>query len=211
MRKLIFSLGKDVDVEELTLDGMDVNFEKKLHTSNLHDVLSKLSGGTEEESAAGELHDGREAKEACSGAPQALVEGVGAVSGAVSQAYGAVRHALGAEDGDQRGREVTLHKVFIKNVGTKISAKGFGPRIQVADISYDDFQAEVGARRGVVEAVHLLLATVIKSVLASVLGKDAASKAKKAIEEPKRRLDKHISEARGAVKALVGAGSDERA
>merc|ERR1719242_1192189 len=48
MQKLIYSFGKEIDVEEMVFDGVDVIYEKSLTTSNLNDLLKKLS--SEEES-----------------------------------------------------------------------------------------------------------------------------------------------------------------
>jgi len=213
MRKLVFSFGKDIDVEELTLDGIDVNYEKALHTSNFNDILSQLSTNPEKStSAVGEqMHPARvdkvnaeSMKHDCVDAKAMIAGGASTVSSAVSQAVGTVRRAVGAEEAGKGERELTLHKVLVRNVGAKVATflgKEIAARLEVEDISYEDFNTEFGGGRGVVDVIHVLLMTVIKSVLANVLGKHTRTKVKGAVDGAERRLKKGFSEVRGALKA----------
>jgi len=211
MHKLLFSFGKDIDVEELTLVGMDVNYEKALHSSNLHDLLSQLSTDLEKKKAAAgeQVHlenvgksDVASTKHDCAD-PAALMAGaVSTVSGAVSQAAGTVRRAVGAQEAGKRDRELTLHKVLVRSIGAKVvthQGNETGPRHEVEDIRHDDFATESRGSRAVVDVIHVLLITVIKSVLATVRGKHT-KKVKEAVDGVERRLKKGFSEAREAAK-----------
>jgi len=131
VERLMLSLGSHVDVQELTFNGVDVIFEKSLTTSNLNDVLKRLSAGHEKA-------EGSNVK--------------------------------------TNGPKLTLHKVQMMNIGAKVATvltHGLGARMEVGNISYHDFSNEVIGARSFVCLVRMLLMTVIKSVLATVLGRKA--------------------------------------
>ncbi|CAE8738988.1 unnamed protein product [Polarella glacialis] len=128
--------------EELILDGVDVIYEKSLMSSNLTDIMNKLSPDVDE------------LRTAATG--------------------GEKKQATGKDD-----FKLTLHKVLAKNVGAKVASKltrGHGMRLEVGDIFYKDFDKEMGAGRGMMDIVRVLLMTLIKSVLATVLGKQGIKK-----------------------------------
>lgn len=130
MEKLLYSFGKELHLEELVLDGVDVIYEKGLTTSNLHDLLEMLETNS--------------------------------TSSAESQPA-------------QSDVKLVLHTILAQNIGAKLATKltrGHGLRVEVGDLKYDDFDKEMGAGRGLIDIVRLLIMTLIKSVLATVLGKE---------------------------------------
>jgi len=132
MQKLLYSFGKEVDIEEMVFDGVDVIYEKSLTTSNLQDLLKKLS-------------DSEESQEA--GQAQTQKEDI----------------------------KVVLHTVLAQNIGAKLATcltRGHGLRLEVGNLSYQDFDKEMGAGRGMMDIIKTLIKTLIKSVLATVLGKE---------------------------------------
>eukprot|EP00931_Biecheleriopsis_adriatica_P032212 TRINITY_DN1881_c0_g1_i8.p1 TRINITY_DN1881_c0_g1~~TRINITY_DN1881_c0_g1_i8.p1 ORF type:complete len:422 (+),score=75.73 TRINITY_DN1881_c0_g1_i8:74-1339(+) len=129
MQQLLFSLGKELHVEELVFDGVDVIYEKGLFSSNLNDLLEKIDSGSDE-------------------APQQT------------------------QDSDMK---VVLHTILAENVGAKLATKftlGTGLRLEVGSLKYDDFDAEMGVGRGLMDIVRILFSTLLKSVLATVVGKE---------------------------------------
>jgi len=134
MQKLLYSFGKEIDVEEMIFDGVDVIYEKGLRSSNLNDLLKKLS-----ETASDKEEQEQEKKKA---------------------------------EGDVK---LVLHTVLAQNIGAKLATtltRGHGLRLEVGDLSYQDFDTEMGAGRGMMDIVRVLIMTLLKSVLATVLGKE---------------------------------------
>lgn len=78
---------------------------------------------------------------------------------------------------DESSLHLALHKIAVRNVGAKVctslSAMA-GPRLSVGDIHYEDFDKTSGGARGLMHVVQLVLATLLKSILASILGKSAS-------------------------------------
>lgn len=113
---------------------MDVIYEKGLRSSNLNDLLKKLS-----ETASDKEEQEQEKKKA---------------------------------EGDVK---LVLHTVLAQNIGAKLATtltRGHGLRLEVGDLSYQDFDTEMGAGRGMMDIVRVLIMTLLKSVLATVLGKE---------------------------------------
>jgi len=80
------------------------------------------------------------------------------------------------EEGHQQP-QVALHKISVRNVGAKVCTSLWaraGPRLAVGDIHYEDFDKTSGGAKGLMQVVKLVLATLIKSILASILGKRAS-------------------------------------
>jgi len=137
LQKLIFSMGKDVDIEEIHLSGVDVIYEKAFRTSNVNDILKHLTGEAKEQAKAKE------------------------------------------DEAKKQAPEVTLHRVLAENIGAKAASvitRGFGIRLEVGDICYEDFSKEMNAGRGLMEVVRVLLVTLLKSILATIIGKRAIKK-----------------------------------
>lgn len=135
---LLGSFGSMVDVEEVIFEGLDIIVEKKLHTSNLNDMLTKLSGAE-----ACDTNDGLQAR----------------------SSHGQV--------------QVVWHKVMAKDVGAKLAwsmTHGHGIRVEVSDMSFEDFDKHKGSDHGRMAgplSVRVLLRTLIKSIFATLLGKES--------------------------------------
>lgn len=77
------------------------------------------------------------------------------------------------------------------NVGAKFATKlthGHGPRLEVGDLKYDDFDAEMGPGHALIAMIHILTATLIKSVLADIVGKHNAETIVHAADAVKDKL-----------------------
>jgi hypothetical protein len=130
MEKLLYSFGKELHLEELVFDGVDVIYEKGLTTSNLNDVFKLL----EPDSSAAE-----------------------------------------AEEANASDPKLVLHRILAQNIGAKLATKltrGHGLRVEVGDLKYDDFDKDMGAGRGLIDIIRVLIMTLIKSVLATAVGKE---------------------------------------
>eukprot|EP00931_Biecheleriopsis_adriatica_P068248 TRINITY_DN4222_c0_g1_i6.p1 TRINITY_DN4222_c0_g1~~TRINITY_DN4222_c0_g1_i6.p1 ORF type:complete len:409 (+),score=87.92 TRINITY_DN4222_c0_g1_i6:76-1302(+) len=137
MEKLLYSFGKELDVQELVFDGVDVIYEKGLSTSNLNDLLKIL----ESNSSAAETE----------------------------------RSAAETKQAEASDVKLVLHTILAQNIGAKLATKltgGHGLRLEVGDLKYDDFDTEMGAGRGLMDVVRILIMTLVKSVLATVMGKE---------------------------------------
>eukprot|EP00931_Biecheleriopsis_adriatica_P068240 TRINITY_DN4222_c0_g1_i10.p1 TRINITY_DN4222_c0_g1~~TRINITY_DN4222_c0_g1_i10.p1 ORF type:complete len:402 (+),score=86.44 TRINITY_DN4222_c0_g1_i10:76-1281(+) len=130
MEKLLYSFGKELDVQELVFDGVDVIYEKGLSTSNLNDLLKILESD---------------------------------------------KSATETEQAEASDVKLVLHTILAQNIGAKLATKltgGHGLRLEVGDLKYDDFDTEMGAGRGLMDVVRILIMTLVKSVLATVMGKE---------------------------------------
>merc|ERR1712178_261037 len=71
--------------------------------------------------------------------------------------------------------KLVLHTILAQNIGAKLATKltrGHGLRVEVGDLKYDDFDTQMGAGRGLIDIIRILIITLIKSVLATVVGKE---------------------------------------
>eukprot|EP00435_Cladocopium_sp_Y103_P026733 s820_g6.t1 len=80
---------------------------------------------------------------------------------------------VGSRTPKHQPEKVVVHKVLLSNIGAKACTTlgSMGPRLAVGDIKYEDFNAEMGAQT-VVDGIALVLETLLKSIVASLLGKD---------------------------------------
>jgi len=142
LKKLVWSCGKDIDIKEASLQGVDVIFEKALFTSNLSQIVKDLQG-----------EQGEKKKEA------------------------PAEPAAPASDSTKtEAPTVTLHRVAVENVGAKLTSKltrGKGMRLEVGNIIYEDFATECGAGRAAADVIRVLLMTIVKSILTTILGKNS--------------------------------------
>lgn len=77
-------------------------------------------------------------------------------------------------------QKVILHKINVCNVGAKVCTNlspMVGPRLAVGDICYEDFEKEAGGATGAMDVFKLVMATLLKSILASILGKRVTASA----------------------------------
>ncbi|CAE8582282.1 unnamed protein product [Polarella glacialis] len=72
--------------------------------------------------------------------------------------------------------KVSLHKISVCNIGAKVCTNiwpGFGPRLAVGDITYEDFEKETGGPAGMMDVIVLVAKTLLKSIIASIIGRSA--------------------------------------
>jgi len=97
-----------------------------------------------------------------------------------------------AKDGKKGdGPEVKVHRVLVRNIGAKLAAvltAGYGPWLEVGDTGYEDFDKEAGGARGFMDVVRVLLATLLKSILATVVGKGRTKSMMGAMGRARRSL-----------------------
>jgi len=85
--------------------------------------------------------------------------------------------------------KVIVHKVLLSNIGAKACTTlgSAGPRLALGDISYEDLDAELGAQT-VVDAVGLVMETLVKSLVATLLGKESCKSAWGVLAQGKSRV-----------------------
>lgn len=148
MQKLFLSSFKHVDIERLEFKNVDIIWETvipKQNKSNIQDVLDFLS-----------QHEKKDTSNPLETKP-------------VMKAPKAV------EKPAQSATQVSLHQVLIQGVGARAQSKtlgGRGMRIALADLSYRDFEEDVGLGAGAMDdVIVILLKSVLKTVLTNVVGK----------------------------------------
>jgi len=144
LQKLLMSFGREVVIEEVVLEGVDVIYEKGLRTSNLNDLLNNLQG------------------------PETPQD--------VSRTSSTTSTDASAQPSEPA---VTLHQVLVRNVGAKVSTvltRGAGIRFEVGDLWYEDFNEQMQGHRGFMTIVRVLLTSIIKSVIATIVGKSGIKK-----------------------------------
>lgn len=143
---LFRSFGKDIVVDELVFTGLDTIYAKKMFTSNFNDVMDFMDGDDTEERRLSRT--------------STMSEGDAKTSSAKKV---------------QSGRNITLHKVRVEDVGMKMEMEiggGVGPRLEVGNICYEDFSEEMGGQGTMLRsAISLLLRTILKSVVVTTVGK----------------------------------------
>ncbi|CAJ1431203.1 unnamed protein product [Effrenium voratum] len=113
-------------------------------------------------------------------------------------------HAQDAQpDKDASVPDLVLHKVVISDIGAQVvtSLLNVGPRVAVGDLCYEDFQAEVGTDGQLMVAVQVVLDTLLKSIVATVIGKEHTKsvyglleKGRQSVRSAFASLGQHISE-----------------
>jgi len=155
MEKLLYSFGKELHVEELLFDGVEVIYEQGLHGSNVHALLKRLEAApATTEVAAGAAEP---ASTSCTRGEAGEQDGKAAAATAASDI------------------KLVLHAILATRVGAKLCSKltrGHGLRLEVGSLQYADFDQEVGQGRGLMDIVRVLISTLLKSVLATVVGRD---------------------------------------
>lgn len=147
---LIKSGLKKIVVEEVTLEGIDAIVEYKGMfggESNVHDVLESLNG-----SEAGQETQEEDIKTKPEGTPE--------------------EKPPKPEGG---GRVIVIKTVVIRDIGMKLQTSLLGARVAAADLEFDDFSQANSAYK-VQTVLYLLLKSVVKTVLANVVGQGFAEK-----------------------------------
>lgn len=88
-----------------------------------------------------------------------------------------------------------VHKVLLSNIGAKAVTThlgNLGPCLHLGDISYKDFNAEVGPH-SVGDGVMLVLETLLKSIVTTVIGRDRCKSTWSVLEDGKNRFRAAIS------------------
>uniref|UniRef100_A0A7R9ZUP3 Uncharacterized protein n=1 Tax=Pyrodinium bahamense TaxID=73915 RepID=A0A7R9ZUP3_9DINO len=117
--------------------------------------------------------------------------------------------------------ELTVHKVCLTGCVARMFVHGFGPRLSIADIVYEDFNKEFGGATALMDIIRILLITVLKSALdtaqanvkgagqaalttAKTAGSLAVGGAKAAVDVAKGAALGAALKAAGSAKNLVG-------
>merc|ERR1711920_40654 len=107
--------------------------------------------------------------------------------------------------------KLVLHSVLVQNIGAKLATKltrGHGLRLEVGSLAYDDFDAQMGAGRGLMDIIRILLSTLIKSVLATVIGKQGMKVMTGAAHAVADTLTNAGGQSLGKVKAALFRGKE---
>uniref|UniRef100_A0A7S4QSF0 Uncharacterized protein n=1 Tax=Alexandrium monilatum TaxID=311494 RepID=A0A7S4QSF0_9DINO len=94
--------------------------------------------------------------------------------------------------------KLMLHKISVRNVGAKVCSSLMtmaGPRLAIGDIHFEDFHKTSGGAKKLMQVVKLVLETLIKSILASVLGKKASEGMTRAATGLRSRVTHGFSQA----------------
>jgi len=153
MAVLVASFGKELSVKELIIDGIDVILEKTLHSSNLGVLLHHLENKAENDKQMREAIIGHDMEDK-------FEEGL--------------QQMKAEHEEDLKQTKVVLHTIVARNIGAKLATSlthGHGVRVEVGNVRFNDFDKEIGPGRGTVEVIHILFATLIKSVCATIIGK----------------------------------------
>lgn len=169
MCKLACSCGKKVVVDKLIFKDVDVIYEKAWTTSNVNQIIDHLH-------AQGASPDGKGDPPVKEEPKKEGAEGDKKDDDTSKPADDKAAPAANPDSGS--GREVILHEVVVEDVGLKVSANmmmGMGVRISVGDMHYHDFAKQVGNSM-VDDIVQILLISILKTVLANIIGKNLSDK-----------------------------------
>lgn len=183
MWKLIKSFGKQIVIEALILQEVDVIFEKNFSSSNVQDLLKHLQGDEKEPT--------KEVKELEQKKNETETEST----------------KVSKDDAPALQAEVILHLIDIKEIGAKVASTylgGKGLRVALGNIQYEDFQEKSGGTVKVSEVMRVILETLMKTVLANsgVVG-ESLTKAGETIRAGVRGVGE---KARRAAEWVRGAG-----
>lgn len=98
---------------------------------------------------------------------------------------------------------LTLHRVRARNVGAKLASvltRGAGARVEVGDINCTDFDQDNGRLRRYAGVVRMLLTTLVKSVLATIFGKNATKAVMGVVGDAQQGYKKALSQGVGVAK-----------
>lgn len=153
LRRLLFSCGRRISVRELQLDGVDVNVEKSLRSSNLQDVLAFLAA-----KATPQPQD-RERMER--------------LSDSDDLEYAAKKPKDKAES---KARKVDIHAVVVHRASVSLQAWMFKMKLRAADLDFQDLTEDIKGHETTVVA-QLLLESLLMSVLANLPAGDYVQQA----------------------------------
>mmetsp|Transcript_7643 Transcript_7643/g.21628 ORF Transcript_7643/g.21628 Transcript_7643/m.21628 type:complete len:311 (+) Transcript_7643:64-996(+) len=159
--KLFRSKGSDIEVEEFQLKNVDVILE---YEGGFMGIGGKSNAMAILETVQSHLPKKQETDGKKPEKPSAKPSG-----------------SAGTVEEKTSSRKVTVRKLYIVDVGAKVSLDGkFGARNACADITYENFSAETAEQTGGGALKDILIVisnSLLKSIMASVKGKAAADKA----------------------------------
>jgi len=162
MSKLMYSMGSEVVVEKLELDGLRVIIEKTLRTSNLNDFLRGLSSNENlvEETRAAAENEPTEEK-----APEK--------PGLFSRLFSGSPTA--AEE--KKHRNIVLRDIGISNIGVNLGfycCAGHRAALRAGDLHYEDFDTQMckhyGTAKVPLDVIPFLVMTVVRTILDNLFG-----------------------------------------
>lgn len=105
-------------------------------------------------------------------AQEVVIQGVDLIyePGWGSSNFAKLQEQLGKPPQPDKDQKIKLHKLRVQDVGLKVYVHGMGPRLNLADIQYEDFDKEHGGVSGFMEIVFILLSTMLKSVAFNLEG-----------------------------------------
>lgn len=149
MRKLLWSIGKDIHIDEVTAANMEVIIEYAGYfggESNIHAIMEKIKGDKDDASTAAEIQkettDSEDPKE---------------------------------KDKATSPVKVTLHKVCFEDIGMKLATKIAGAHVSAGDVKYDDFAEEVGESM-VDDILLVIIKSISKTILEHMAGQNFANR-----------------------------------
>jgi len=182
MQRLITSWGKTLELEKVIVDDVDVIYEKSWSSSNVDTATQNLNnskyGKVKQDPDKVVAH-----KVACSSTSD-------------------------GNEPDGNDPELVVHKVVLSNIGGKACTTlgSYGPRFAIGDICYEDFEKETGAQN-VMDGISLVLETLLKSIVASVIGKDSCKSAWGALTHGKTRVRLAVSSMCEQIQSLCDCSS----
>jgi len=163
MSKLMYSMGSEVVVEKLELDGLRVIIEKTLRTSNLNDFLRGLSSNTnlvEETGAAAEEEPTEEKASETPGLFSRLFSGSSVAE-------------------EKNNRNIILREIGISHVGVNLGfycCAGHRAALRAGDLHYEDFDTQMckhyGTAKVPLDVIPFIVMTVVRSIMENIFGEN---------------------------------------
>jgi len=171
LMELLCSFGKRIKVQQLELDGVEVNVEKTMSSSNLQDVLAFLaSKATPAPQERERMRRPSESEEVERGDAKASPCGLCSCCGCCSCWASEPVEAKSAK------RKIDIHSVVVHRASVNLQAWMFKMKLRAADMDFQDLTAETRGQEAQVIA-QLLLESLLMSVLANLPAGEYVSQA----------------------------------
>jgi hypothetical protein len=185
MGKTLSSLGRKIVIDEATLSGVDLIYEKSFTTSNINDILVHLQG---DHPAQKEQSEDNRFLSCCSSGKKPPSTGQKVDDKENKGGYinlptaDAKQTSPNPKPHEQDQTEVVMKKLQLVDIGVKLAsyaARGMGQYTSLADICLDDVEDQKkkisgDKAAGVAMILAIVLNSVKKSVVANVMGKSFA-------------------------------------
>jgi len=150
MRRLLWSIGRDIHIDEVTAANMEVIIEYAGYfggESNIHAIMENIKGDKDDASTAAEIQK---------------------------------EETTDSEDPKEKDKatspvKVTLHKVCFEDIGMKLATKLAGAHVSAGDVKYDDFAEEVGESM-VDDILLVIIKSISKTILEHMAGQNFANR-----------------------------------